>query len=37
MESLEGCQAMLPPEHQQEVRDFSLFLREKGQAEEKEA
>jgi len=29
MESLEEIVAKLPPEHQQEVRDFALFLAEK--------
>ncbi len=29
MESLEETMAKLPPEHQQEVRDFALFLAEK--------
>ena len=29
MESLEEIMARLPPEHQQEVRDFALFLVEK--------
>ncbi len=29
MESFEKILAKLPPEHQQEVRDFALFLAEK--------
>jgi len=29
MESLDDIMAKLPPEHQQEVRDFALFLAEK--------
>jgi hypothetical protein len=29
MESIEEIMAPLPPEHQQEVRDFAMFLAEK--------
>jgi hypothetical protein len=29
MESIEEIMASLPPEHQQEVRDFAMFLAEK--------